>query len=230
MLYAVHKGHQPGVFSSWVECKHSVNGFKGAKYRKFTKMTDAKNFVKTGKVDTVDPTSVDPELQQAFEATATPNDGLDPLIIYTDGSCGELQDTGATIACSGIWYGPDDPRNRKERVPGVQQTNNRAELWAAIRAIETLECPHDQHVVICTDSRYTINAVCKWIEKWQHSNWRQKTVKNEILIKRLHKLATGDRPISFIYTPGHRGIEGNEGADKLADFSSFSEKAEKEQI
>lgn len=217
MLYAVYKGHTRGIFSNWVDCKSAIDRYSGAKYRKFNKMADALRYLETGKCDPLPAPLASSDLMRACGATAVPNDSLDPLVIYTDGSCGNVG--GVVVGRSGIWYGSGDPRNRSERLPLTSPTNNRAELWAAIRAIETLECPDDQHVIICSDSRYTINSVCSWWAKWENNGWNQKTVKNEKLIRRLHMLATGVRPISFMYTPGHSGVPGNEGADSLADYN-----------
>lgn len=34
-FYVVWKGHQPGVYESWEECKAQINGFPGAEYKSF---------------------------------------------------------------------------------------------------------------------------------------------------------------------------------------------------
>lgn len=44
--YAVAKGSQVGIFSSWDSCKGFVIGVKGSKYESFTKKSDAERFVK----------------------------------------------------------------------------------------------------------------------------------------------------------------------------------------
>ena len=43
--YAVRKGHTPGVYKTWDECKSQVNGFSGAEYKSFTNPVDAENYV-----------------------------------------------------------------------------------------------------------------------------------------------------------------------------------------
>ncbi|KAI1786136.1 hypothetical protein LXA43DRAFT_870302, partial [Ganoderma leucocontextum] len=54
--------------------------------------------------------------------------------IFTDGSC--VKDgEGGLLAGSGLWYGPDDRRNKALRVPGTQ-SNQTAELYAIIAAID----------------------------------------------------------------------------------------------
>ncbi|KAI0327200.1 hypothetical protein GY45DRAFT_1257511, partial [Cubamyces sp. BRFM 1775] len=49
--------------------------------------------------------------------------------VYTDGAC---RDNGLASAAAGggMWFGPGDVRNASERVPGQQQSNQTAELYA----------------------------------------------------------------------------------------------------
>lgn len=43
--YAVKKGRQTGIFSTWEECQTMVNGFKGAQYKSFASMQEAENYL-----------------------------------------------------------------------------------------------------------------------------------------------------------------------------------------
>lgn len=43
--YGVKQGHQPGVYTSWVECESQVKGYKGAQYKSFKSEEDAKMYV-----------------------------------------------------------------------------------------------------------------------------------------------------------------------------------------
>ena len=47
--YAVHIGKTPGIYKNWNDCKINVIGYKGAVYKKFENLTDAKKFLKYGK-------------------------------------------------------------------------------------------------------------------------------------------------------------------------------------
>lgn len=53
------------------------------------------------------------------------------LVVWTDGACQGNGRDGA-VAGVGVWFGEDDPRNISEKLEG-KQTNQRAELMAAIR-------------------------------------------------------------------------------------------------
>lgn len=43
--YAVKNGRNIGIYDSWEECKKQVNGFKGAKYKSFSTLKEAKNYI-----------------------------------------------------------------------------------------------------------------------------------------------------------------------------------------
>jgi len=50
-FYAVSVGRKTGVYHTWKECEMQVKSYSGAKYKKFTTMQDAKQFVNAGKVE-----------------------------------------------------------------------------------------------------------------------------------------------------------------------------------
>jgi len=142
------------------------------------------------------------------------------IVVYSDGACRGNGKPGS-IAGIGVWYGHNDPRNISERCPG-DQTNNRAELIAIIRVLETE--PHSNFgILIRTDSSYSLSCVTKWIQNWRAKGWKTadgKPVKNRDVIEYLsallsHRAARG-QPVKLEYVKGHAGIEGNEGADRLA--------------
>ena len=45
-FYAVAKGLNPGIYETWPECKANVDGFGGAKYKKFPTQKGALDFIK----------------------------------------------------------------------------------------------------------------------------------------------------------------------------------------
>ncbi|XP_053663175.1 ribonuclease H1-like [Anopheles marshallii] len=46
-FYAVAKGRQVGIFATWPECQAQVNGFTGARFKKFTTKAEAQQFITT---------------------------------------------------------------------------------------------------------------------------------------------------------------------------------------
>jgi len=163
-------------------------------------------------------------------ATATPGPAQTPRIaapknttvdiVYSDGAC---KGNGGPhpIAGIGVWWGPNDPRNISERCPGAQ-TNNRAELIAIARVLETVP-PSTNTLIIRTDSQYSQNTLTDWPLKWRKNGWVNaagKPVVNKQLIDYiLTLLETRQRsgqPVRLEYVKGHSGDTGNDGADALA--------------
>jgi ribonuclease HI len=96
-------------------------------------------------------------------------------------------------------------------------TNNRMELMAAIKALESLNRACE--VKVTTDSVYVKNGISSWIDKWKRNGWKtanRKPVKNVDLWQRLDK-AVQDHRVEWHWVKGHAGHEENERADQLAN-------------
>jgi len=96
-------------------------------------------------------------------------------------------------------------------------TNNRMELVAVIRALESLtrRC----RVQLYTDSQYVQKGITQWIHNWKRRGWRtadKKPVKNIDLWQQLDALASA-HDVSWHWVKGHAGHDGNERADALAN-------------
>ena len=97
-----------------------------------------------------------------------------------------------------------------------QTTNNRMEMTAVIRALNALTEPCE--VTVCTDSRYVIDGMTKWVQGWQKKGWinaSKQPVRNADL---WHDLIDAVRrhKVSWQWVRGHDGHVENERADKLA--------------
>lgn len=142
-------------------------------------------------------------------------------VAYSDGACKGNGQVGS-VAGVGVWWGWNDPRNIAERCPG-DQTNNRAELIAIVRTLET--APFSQRpLMIKTDSMYSIQCFESWLPKWSANGFRTangQSVKNAKLIRYLAALLYAREQagpkVVFKHVRGHVGIEGNECADRLAN-------------
>ena len=131
--------------------------------------------------------------------------------IFTDGACSGNPGPGGWGAL--LRYGGTE----KELCGGeAATTNNRMELLAAIRAIESLKRPST--VRLHTDSTYLRDGITRWIEGWKANGWKtaaKKPVKNVDLWQRLDTLAAGHE-IEWRWVKGHAGHPDNERADALA--------------
>jgi ribonuclease HI len=99
-----------------------------------------------------------------------------------------------------------------------QTTNNRMELTAVIRGLESLsDYPVSTDVHITTDSQYVQLGITKWIRAWEKNGWRttdKKPVKNQDLWVRLRGL-TKNFTVTWAWVKGHAGHPMNEACDRL---------------
>eukprot|EP00973_Karenia_brevis_P032062 4423806-Karenia_brevis.AAC.1 len=58
------------------------------------------------------------------------------VVVFTDGACQCNQFRYLRRAGAGAYWGKSHPLNLSEAVAGDQQTNNRAELLAVLRAVQ----------------------------------------------------------------------------------------------
>ena len=132
--------------------------------------------------------------------------------IYADGACKGNPGPGGW----GAWLQWDG--HEKELCGGeFQTTNNRMELTAVIRALESLK--RGCQVRVHTDSQYVQKGISEWITGWKVRGWRtsdKKPVKNADLWQQLDALAQNHK-IEWLWVRGHAGNAGNERADGLAN-------------
>ncbi|KAF5368515.1 hypothetical protein D9758_002392 [Tetrapyrgos nigripes] len=152
------------------------------------------------------------------------------LVVYCDGACKGNGQPGS-VAGVGVWWGYGDERNIAERCPGAQ-TNNRAELIALARVLESTPVSQ-RKLTIKTDSQYTINCFEKWIFNWRQNNWKNassKPVANAPLIRYVSALLSGrvtlGQKVQLEYVKGHSGDEGNDGADRQANYGAVMSEVE----
>ena len=132
--------------------------------------------------------------------------------IWTDGACSGNPGPGGWGAL--LRYGSHE----RELCGGeaTPTTNNRMELMAPIRALESLTRP--AVVRIHTDSTYVRNGITKWVANWKRNGWltaAKQPVKNDDLWRRLDE-AAARHEVAWHWVKGHAGHPDNERADRLA--------------
>jgi ribonuclease HI len=133
--------------------------------------------------------------------------------IFTDGACRPNPGPGGWGVV--LRYGAHE-RELSGGEAGVT-TNNRMELTATIRALETLTRRSVVH--LHTDSTYVRNGITRWMDGWKRRGWRTGTdqpVKNEDLWRELDA-AAARHEVEWFWVRGHAGHPENERADKLAE-------------
>ncbi|MCC7259423.1 MAG: ribonuclease HI [Alphaproteobacteria bacterium] len=133
------------------------------------------------------------------------------VTIYTDGACSGNPGPGGWGAV--LSHG----KHEKEISGGEKDTtNNRMEMTAVIRALESLKSPC--HVLLYTDSRYVMDGVTQWMKNWKARGWKtadNKPVKNIDLWQELDAALTR-HTVKWHWVRGHDGDPMNERADALA--------------
>lgn len=132
------------------------------------------------------------------------------VVIYTDGACDPNPGPGGWAALLQF--------NGHEKVltgSEAATTNNRMELTAAIRALQSLNRPCS--VDLYTDSEYLKKGITEWLPNWRRRNWRRKggALANADLW-RLLDAALGSHTVRWHWVRGHAGHAENERCDALA--------------
>ncbi|QSZ32785.1 hypothetical protein DSL72_002364 [Monilinia vaccinii-corymbosi] len=237
-FYGVAVGHHPGVYEEWAEAEEQIKGVKGPKYKKFTTREEAEEFVRTGrktnkKAKTVAETGPETKVQKEGgkkvvkgKGKVTVEENAEGIVkrgtvkVWTDGSSRGNGKAGA-VAGYGVFFGDGDERNISARLEGDRQTNQRAELTAALRALEIVSI--DEHLEIITDSSYTINCATTWYKGWEKRGWKTSTGKEVVNIdlvkkirERIDERTANGVQTNMTWIKGHDENPGNVAADMLA--------------
>jgi ribonuclease HI len=134
------------------------------------------------------------------------------VTVFTDGGADPNPGTGGWAA---VLLEPASGKTMELSGGERDTTNNRMELTAAIRALESLKRPC--RVKLFTDSQYLKKGVTQWLPGWIARGWRRKDgeLQNEDLWRLLSELITKHR-IDWGWVKGHAGNRWNERADELA--------------
>jgi len=135
--------------------------------------------------------------------------------LFTDGACLGNPGPGGwacVLKCDG----------RVKEIYGSERetTNNRMELTAAVKGLQTLKEPC--RVEITTDSTYMKNGITSWIHKWKRNGWRtasKKPVLNQDLWRQLDEQVARHRT-EWKWTKGHASHAENNRCDELATMAA----------
>ena len=133
------------------------------------------------------------------------------LEIYTDGAC--LGNPGP-----GGWAALIIDNNQERILSGNNEmtTNNRMELLAVIKALESVN--HHLEITIYTDSKYVINGITSWIKKWKTNDWKNssKTPVKNIDLWKILDVSSQKKKIKWVWVKGHSGNTYNDKVDEIA--------------
>lgn len=212
--YAVAKGRKTGVFSSWSECKSSVHGFKGAVFKSFSSLEEAKDYLEkhSEKIEYID---IDFEGEYLFEGDIPIPVLSKPLntgdvIVYVDGSVNKEK---GKVGFGYIVYYEDKiypGYGYKEGKDYLSMLNVSGEILSVINAFEVID-------TLDGVERIEIRYDYKGIEDWSTKAWSAKkpiTAMYADLMDIVMKSYNGN--VVFKHIDGHTGEPGNEAVDILA--------------
>lgn len=134
------------------------------------------------------------------------------IVIYTDGACEPNPGRGGYGAVLAF------EKRRKEISGGFRlTTNNRMEIYAAIKGLELLKEPCK--VAVYSDSQYLVSAMMEgWVENWKKKKWWRTNKERAVNIDFWEKLSAlcEIHEVTFIWVKGHAGNPENERCDKLS--------------
>lgn len=219
MYYTVYSGREKGIYNNWKDCEKNVKGFPNAIFKKFKNREEAEYFLLHGIIK-----------ENKHNTTGKKNNvnncHLIPggINVFTDGS--RILKNNTFYGGYGIYFGENDHRNISTPYNDGEITNNRAELFAILEALNILknEIEKGEKINIFTDSEYSFKSVTIWYKKWEQNGWKDNNGnirKNLDYIKPISNILNNHTNISIKHIYSHTGKKdyyslGNEEADKLA--------------
>jgi len=149
--------------------------------------------------------------------------GPNIIDVYTDGAC--PSNGRATVAGAGVAF-PEYPHLNVSETIRDAPTNNRAELTAILRALETVDTRIDttrrRTVRVYTDSMLCVNTFTKWLAGWKRHDWRKADgapVMNADLVRAVDAHLTGRAGrVEFVHVRAHTGR-----ADRHSRFNALAD-------
>lgn len=174
--YAVACGRKTGVFRTWAETKAQVDGFAGARFKKFDSQSDAENFVKGGGSIILGQFGISLEnvaTNATLKSTSSPH-LPDALVAFTDGACSKNGSKHAKAGWAVVF-----PNHENMSISGVvtdHPTNNRAEYMALCKAFDVadqIDPKRLQKLIVYTDSKLLKDSLTKWLPGWKRNHWKK---------------------------------------------------------
>ena len=224
--YAVKVGAKPGIYENWNECKAVVNGFKGAIYKSFTSLEEAKAFLELG-LDSVGAGTINKQSNKAADiassskvaGTVTSSKAATTSDLTT--SLEEINDNYAFVdgsfnIATGVYgYGGFLIANKTKYLLSGSGTdkemasmrNVSGEILGSMAAIQKAIELGLEEVYIYFDYM--------GIRAWALGEWKRNKTGTINYYNYIQSVKDKIK-IHFIKVKGHSGVEGNEEADRLA--------------
>lgn len=223
--YAVKNGRNIGIFLSWEECEKQVKGFKGANYKGFKTIEEAKTYLKEKNIKSSISNSVSlnklsknkPSLnalqhEKKTYALSEDNTQYDfgEVYAFIDGSFNDktkMYGYGGFLVSHNKEYILKGSFTDKE---GVMMRNVAGEIEGSMAAVRKAKELNETKLIIYYDY--------KGIENWATGEWKRNKKKTKEYYDFM-KNAMINMDISFRKVKAHSKMKENDRADKLAKES-----------
>lgn len=214
--YAVKKGRQTGIFTSWDVTEKQVKGYPAAKFKSFKTQAEAKQYL-----------SGQSQLAAEKRPVAAKSGIADAeIVLYTDGGSrnhGNVKGGHVKANDKAAWAYLIVNHGKRIANSGGEwgATNNRMEIMAFYQALNYLNAQglQDDPITAVLDSKYVLNAVTKgWLKGWQRRGWTKSgggKLENKELWQQVADKLRHFSHITFHWTKGHADNEGNVYVDEL---------------
>lgn len=185
--YAVRVGRNPGIYKTWDECKNEIMGFKGASFKKFSTLEDAKAFIN----------EVEEEKKDLAEK--------DELIVYVDGS---YRNSDKSHSYGVYMFNDEEEYSFSKRFfEDSEMRNVSGEIKGAMKAMEYAESIGKRKIYLHYDY--------EGIRSWALGFWKTNK-EGTIAYKKFYDNIKDKLEVKFIKVEAHSGVKYNELVDKLA--------------
>jgi ribonuclease HI len=180
--YTIWKGHHPGIFESWDDCKAQIKNFEGAQYKSFDTFEAAKQAFKGNYFDYISKKGVFKSTLSESEIAkiGQPNFNSISVDAASSGNPGKMEYQGV------------DTQTKKpifHQGPFEEGTNNIGEFLAIVHALALLK-KHNSDKIIYTDSKTAIS----WVKKKICNTKLERNAKNQKLFELV------DRAVNWLKT------------------------------
>lgn len=240
-FYAVKKGRKPGIYRTWEEAKAQVDGYSGAEYKSFSKITDATAYLNWNKENQgTDIERDEAALQKAIKKITSHQAKSEkkPVVknrtqqtknkdyfatIYTDGgtrNTGVYKGGHVKKTDKAAWAYRIEWDHQEVHGAGGEYgaTNNKMEQTGFIHALKKLiELGfNNKKLLFVLDSQYVLNAINKgWLKSWKKRGWKKSSgaLANKKEWQEIDRLLMQFPNATFSWTKGHANNAGNEFVD-----------------
>ena len=216
MYYAVKIGRNPGIYDNWNDCKENVNGFKGAKFHKFTTYEEAEKFINeneySGNLYSENNNNRDSNISNKIQYPCAFVDGSYNIKskVCGFGVAFKLSENDKIQEFKSICL--DENLYSMRNVYGEIQACMEAISYAIYLGLEEINIYYDYYgIEMWANKQWNtkinfIKDYINFVDNCRKGNIRMNAIKNQ----------TGKMIINFHKVEAHTGVELNELADKLA--------------